>query len=179
MPSNERRLVDESGSKRTLALSRRVRDLSSTAEGKDNWSRHDYEIQMKDYGRGSIRETMTAGGGAQEAGARSLYDSGDPEVRKSWRRYVKDSLIAGDLVARWKVSVPHFAWTTRETYVVPLLAGQILPRLPDGGISSVRMTAIPAAKRIPELSAFVSDDPSVYAFMRQTSQRNIYRVPVP
>jgi eukaryotic-like serine/threonine-protein kinase len=73
----------------------------------------------------------------------------------------------------------HFAWTTRETYVVPLPAGQILPPLPNGGISAQHAAAIPGAKRIPQLRAFLSDDPAVYAFMRQTSQRNIYRVPVP
>jgi hypothetical protein len=74
----------------------------------------------------------------------------------------------------------HFAWTTRETYVVPLQRGQVLPPLPKGGISAQELAAIPGAKRIPQLDAFLSeDDPSVYAFMRQTSQRNIYRVPVP
>jgi Tol biopolymer transport system component len=73
----------------------------------------------------------------------------------------------------------HFAWTTRETYVVPLQHGQVLPPLSKGGISAQETAAIPGAKRIPQLDAFLSDDPSVYAFMRQTSQRNIYRVPVP
>ena len=74
----------------------------------------------------------------------------------------------------------HFAWTTRETYAVPLHSGQILPPQSKGGIHSVEeAAALPGAQRIPQLRAFVGDDPSVYAFMRNTSQRNIYRVPVP
>jgi eukaryotic-like serine/threonine-protein kinase len=74
----------------------------------------------------------------------------------------------------------HFAWTTRETYAFRLHPGQILPPLPKGGIHSAEeAAALPGAQRIPQLRAFVGDDPSVYAFMRNTSQRNIYRVPVP
>jgi serine/threonine protein kinase len=74
----------------------------------------------------------------------------------------------------------HFAWTTRETYAVPLRSGQILPPQSKGGIPSAEeAAALPGAQRIPQLRAFVGNDPSVYAFMRNTSQRNIYRVPVP
>jgi hypothetical protein len=74
----------------------------------------------------------------------------------------------------------HFAWTTRETYAIPLHSGQILPPMPTGGIHSAEeAAALPGAQRIPQLRAFVGDDPSVYAFIRNTSQRNIYRVPVP
>ena len=65
-------------------------------------------------------------------------------------------------------------------YAVPLHPGQILPPQSKGGIHSVEeAAALPGAQRIPQLRAFVGDDPSVYAFMRNTSQRNIYRVPVP
>jgi serine/threonine protein kinase/Tol biopolymer transport system component len=73
----------------------------------------------------------------------------------------------------------HFAWTTRATYAVPLQPAQILPPLPKDGISAEHVAGLRGAKRIPQLRAFVGDDPSVYAFMRNTSQRNIYRVPIP
>jgi Tol biopolymer transport system component len=73
----------------------------------------------------------------------------------------------------------HFAWTTRETYAIPLHSGRMLPPLPKGGISAQEVAAMPEARRISQLRAFSSDDPSVYAFMRQTPHRNIYRVPVP
>jgi len=73
----------------------------------------------------------------------------------------------------------HFAWTTRESYVVPLQNGHVLPPLPKDGIAEQVVAGLPGVKKIPQLRAFLSDDPLVYAFMRQTAQRNIYRVPVP
>jgi hypothetical protein len=86
-------------------------------------------------------------------------------------------------VAEWsrdgKFLYLHFAWTTRATYAVPLQPGQILPPLPKDGISAETVAGLPGVERIPQLRAFVGDNPSMYAFMRNTSQRNIYRVPVP
>jgi hypothetical protein len=74
----------------------------------------------------------------------------------------------------------HSAWLTRETFAIPLGEGQIVPKLPNGGIRSVEdIAALPGAQRIPQLRAFMGDDPSVYVFMRALTQRNIYRVPVP
>jgi serine/threonine protein kinase len=73
----------------------------------------------------------------------------------------------------------HFEWTTRETFAVPLQNGRMLPPVPAGGISAEAIAAMRDARKIPQLRAFPSDDPSLYAFMRQTPQRNIYRVPVP
>jgi hypothetical protein len=72
----------------------------------------------------------------------------------------------------------HFAWTTRETYVIPLQKGEVFPAALKGKVSAQDAAAFPGARRISQLRAFMSDDPSVYAFMRQTPQRNIYRVPV-
>ena len=74
----------------------------------------------------------------------------------------------------------HFAWTTRDTFAIPLVDGQVLPPLPRGGIQNVdEISALPGAKRIPQLRAFMGEDPSVYVFMRAMPQRNIYRVPLP
>jgi hypothetical protein len=74
----------------------------------------------------------------------------------------------------------HSAWTTRETYAVPLKPGQMLPPLPKGGFRSVQdITNLAGAQRLAQLRAFPGDDPSVFLFMRATSQRNIYRVPLP
>jgi hypothetical protein len=86
-------------------------------------------------------------------------------------------------VVRWsrdgKFLYLTFEWTTRETFAVPLQPGRSLPPLPKDGISAEAVAAMPGVKKIPQLRAVLSDDPSVYAFMRQTPQRNIYRVPVP
>ena len=74
----------------------------------------------------------------------------------------------------------HSAWTTRDTFAIPLAGGQVLPPLPRDGIQNVdEISALPGAQRIPELRAFMGEDPSVYVFMRAMPQRNIYRVPLP
>jgi hypothetical protein len=69
---------------------------------------------------------------------------------------------------------------TRETYAVPLRPGQILPPLPASGIPSPAAAAgLPGARLIPQQRAFGGANPSVYAFVRVTTHRNIYRIPVP
>jgi hypothetical protein len=73
----------------------------------------------------------------------------------------------------------HYAWTTRETYAIPLRPGQVIPSLPRDGIRSADdIGKIPGAQRLGKLRAFQCGAPPAYAFMRVTSQRNIYRVPV-
>jgi hypothetical protein len=68
----------------------------------------------------------------------------------------------------------------RQTYAVPLHPGQLLPPLPPGGLAHLSDVAnIPGAKTFPELRAFGGADPSVYAYPRVTTHRNIYRIPVP
>jgi hypothetical protein len=58
--------------------------------------------------------------------------------------------------------------------------GERTPRLPAGGIRSARQaTELPGARVIRERYALVGPDPSVYAFVRLTAQRNIYRIRMP
>lgn len=74
----------------------------------------------------------------------------------------------------------HAAWTTHETFAIPLPTGSAVPRLPAEGIQSPDdVGKLPGVQRLPELRAFPGNDPSVFTFMRAESQRNIYRVPVP
>ena len=73
----------------------------------------------------------------------------------------------------------HAAWTSRETYVIPLVAGEVLPPIPPEGLRTInQFPKLRGAYVVPQERAFMSDDPSVYAFMRNTTHRNIYRVPV-
>jgi hypothetical protein len=52
--------------------------------------------------------------------------------------------------------------------------------LPKGRIHTVEdIAALPGAQRMPQLRAFMGDDPSIYVFLRATPQRNIYRVALP
>ena len=64
-----------------------------------------------------------------------------------------------------------------EIVAVPLPAGRNLPPLPAAGIRTVAdAEALPGARVIREARAYVGANPSVYAFVRATAQRNIYRV---
>jgi Tol biopolymer transport system component len=67
------------------------------------------------------------------------------------------------------------------TYMIPLPSGRMLPYIPVGGIQSREgIAALPGARLISEQQGMVpSPNPSTYAFVRASTQRNIYRVPVP
>jgi len=67
-----------------------------------------------------------------------------------------------------------------SVYAIPLRPGQMLPPIPVSGFRTKQeVAALPGARLIPEQDAFVGPNPSVYAFSRFATQRNIYRVPVP
>jgi Tol biopolymer transport system component len=67
-----------------------------------------------------------------------------------------------------------------KIYAVPLQPGRNLPPLPPSGIGSqLDAAALPGARVISEERAFVGPNPSVYAFPRLTTHRNIYRVSLP
>jgi Tol biopolymer transport system component len=69
-----------------------------------------------------------------------------------------------------------YFWLEGTTYAVPLGAGEVWPRLPTQPIrSKADIARLPGARLVGE-SAFVGPDPSVYAFTRFATQRNIYRV---
>jgi serine/threonine protein kinase/Tol biopolymer transport system component len=72
------------------------------------------------------------------------------------------------------------ATSTRQTYVVPLPSGQLLPHLLQLGIGSMKAAAdLPGAKTISQQRAFMGPNPSAYAFPRVATHRNIYRIRVP
>jgi hypothetical protein len=65
-------------------------------------------------------------------------------------------------------------------YAIPLRPGQTLPPIPASGFRTKEdVAALPGARLIPEQGAFAGPNPSLYAFSRFATQRNIYRVPVP
>ena len=68
-----------------------------------------------------------------------------------------------------------------STYAVSLTAGKMLPPLPPTGFESKKaVAALPGARLVSdEANVFAGPDPSIYAFTKITTQRNIYRVPVP
>ena len=67
-----------------------------------------------------------------------------------------------------------------HTYLVPLQDGQILPNLPAAGLALGEVErSFSDARLIAHDRAFMSSDPSVYAYPIVTTHRNIYRIPVP
>jgi eukaryotic-like serine/threonine-protein kinase len=65
------------------------------------------------------------------------------------------------------------------SYLVPLAAGESLPRIPDGGFHSVEEIArLPGARRINAWGVVPGPSADVYAFYRGTMQRNLYRIPI-
>ncbi len=66
-----------------------------------------------------------------------------------------------------------------QIYTVPLRSGESLPVIPPGGISwRDGVPAIPGVGIIAQ-RAFTGPDPQVYAYLKVSTHRNIYRVPVP
>jgi len=65
-------------------------------------------------------------------------------------------------------------------YAVPLPAGQILPRIPSSGLPySKDANTLAGARIIGRGRLFAGPNPSIYAYTKVNTQRNIYRVPVP
>jgi len=73
-----------------------------------------------------------------------------------------------------------FSEWASHTYSISLPPGAILPPFPAGGfkLSNVEGT-LPAAHAIEKPRAFMSSDPTVFAYPIVTTHRNIYRIPAP
>jgi Tol biopolymer transport system component len=66
-----------------------------------------------------------------------------------------------------------------RSYVIPLGAGEVLPRMPAGGLRSEQDVArLPGARKV-EAVVVPGVSPDEYAFYRTTTQRNLYRIPIP
>ncbi len=67
-----------------------------------------------------------------------------------------------------------------RTYVLPLLAGKMFPPIPAGGFhSEAEIAALSIGGVIEGADVAPGPGANVYAFSRQTVQRNLYRIPIP
>jgi hypothetical protein len=81
----------------------------------------------------------------------------------------------------WSPDANTLFWSfVGSTYAIPVQPGRMLPAIPSAGLQSkAAVEAMPGARLISnEPHAFPGPGPSTYAFMKVTTQRNIYRVPV-
>jgi len=97
---------------------------------------------------------------------------------------------AGDINVQWSsdgrrifipVSTARVPLRTAErTWIVPLARGQIFPQIPKEGFSSEsEIGKLPGARLIDAAQAVPGQAPDMYAFVRSTIQRNLYRIPLP
>jgi len=68
-----------------------------------------------------------------------------------------------------------------STYAIPLKPGQMLPPVPASGFATKdAIAALPGAPLLSDAAnVYPGPNPSLYAFTKVATQRNIYRVPVP
>lgn len=67
-----------------------------------------------------------------------------------------------------------------STYAIPLKPGQSLPMLTAAGLPSRHaVAALPGALLVSDGVVFPGPNPRIYAYMKVSTHRNIYRVPVP
>ncbi len=67
-----------------------------------------------------------------------------------------------------------------STYAIPLQRGEMLPPTPASGLPSQdAVAALPGARLVSGQSVYPGPNPTIYAFTKVATQRNIYRVPVP
>jgi len=85
---------------------------------------------------------------------------------------------------------PPMSWTPdgkfvyvkfgNSTYSIPLQAGQMLPPMPASGLLTEKAAAaVPGTRLVSDQGVYPGPNPSIYAFTKIATQRNIYRVPVP
>ena len=66
-----------------------------------------------------------------------------------------------------------------NTYVFPLARGQVFPDIPPGGFPSENdIMKYPGVRVIAAGDVAPGPTPDIYAFSRETSQRNLYRIPL-
>ncbi len=67
-----------------------------------------------------------------------------------------------------------------RTYVVPLKPGRLLPDIPAGGFQTeAEIAGLPGVQIIEAADVAPGPTASVYALSRETTQRNLYRIPIP
>lgn len=71
-------------------------------------------------------------------------------------------------------------YSAGRTYVIPLEPGRLLPEVPARGFQTeAEIAKLPGVQIIDAADVAPGPTSSVYAFSRETTQRNLYRIPIP
>jgi eukaryotic-like serine/threonine-protein kinase len=107
----------------------------------------------------------------------------------AWQAFPLDGgppvLISAFIVVDWSpgghfVSFSGGLISAGKSYVIPLPPGEDFPPIPAGGFRSEEQVAkLPGAHRINVDGVVPGVSPDVYVFSRGTTQRNLYRIPIP
>jgi hypothetical protein len=65
-----------------------------------------------------------------------------------------------------------------KTLAIPLAAGQILPAIPESGVESLDSSRFPGARMINGYNVSPSPDLSIFAYVKTTMHRNLFRIPL-
>jgi len=66
------------------------------------------------------------------------------------------------------------------SYIFPLSGGRMLPEIPPGGFrSDEEMARYPGVRVIGTADFAFGPTPDVYALSKETTQRNLFRIPIP
>jgi hypothetical protein len=79
------------------------------------------------------------------------------------------------------IGLPPNSETTRsKTLAIPVWAGETLPKLPPSGIREPEdANAIPGTHLLDGWFISPGPEPSVFAYVKTTMHRNLYRIPLP
>lgn len=70
-------------------------------------------------------------------------------------------------------------YSAGRTYVIPLEPGRLLPEIPPEGFKAeAEIAGLPGVQIIEAADLAPGPTASVYAFSRETTQRNLYRIPL-
>jgi hypothetical protein len=97
--------------------------------------------------------------------------------------------ILADIHLRWSadakrifisVTTSKMSEICGRTDVVPLLPGRMLPQIPAADFrSEEELARLPGVRIIDAADVAPGPTPEVYAYSRETVQRNLYRIPPP
>ena len=97
--------------------------------------------------------------------------------------------LPGDFMLNWSpdslllyVSWPQEGLSTGAgvTYVIPLRKGEMIPQVFRDGIRSKQDLAnLPGVEVIDAADVAPGPEPQVYAYSREVTQRNLFRIPIP